>query len=190
MAYWQRSYDSGYWELLKSDQQAGRHLVISSVIRRRFPSEVEVLDVGCGYGNVVPCLEGAALRYVGIDPSKAAIHECDRTLAAPPRVSFAKTDFETFETEEKFDVILFNEVFYYFPLKQVPQVLRKADSLLKSPDSLIIVSTTPNPKAQWLRRKFFRRVRPLYHFRLSNLRGGGTWTISAFRAGDLREGGR
>lgn len=62
----------------------------------------EVLDAGCGYGDLAPLLiERGVSRYLGVDLLDEAVEEAQRRF---PGVAFLRGDFR--KLTEKFDVVL------------------------------------------------------------------------------------
>jgi 2-polyprenyl-3-methyl-5-hydroxy-6-metoxy-1,4-benzoquinol methylase len=71
-----------------------------------------ILDVGCGEGVLHERLcESSYFRYVGIDVSNVAIDKvCEKNSE---KHQFLAVRIEDFRTDQKFDVVIFNECLYY-----------------------------------------------------------------------------
>jgi 2-polyprenyl-3-methyl-5-hydroxy-6-metoxy-1,4-benzoquinol methylase len=70
-----------------------------------------LLDVGCGEGVLQRRLRALGYaRYLGIDSSEEAIARAQTERDA--RTEFRCADAETYMPQDRFDVIVFNEVLY------------------------------------------------------------------------------
>lgn len=104
-------YRSGHWRNFEASSELPRYAVIASYIRRRSEA-TRVLDVGCGYGRLMDELHPSSIgRYLGIDLSEEAIRQAMPRCA--PNVSFAVGDFNTWRSDQRFDLIVFNDTLYY-----------------------------------------------------------------------------
>jgi 2-polyprenyl-3-methyl-5-hydroxy-6-metoxy-1,4-benzoquinol methylase len=109
-ASWEQAYQQGQWDRLASDGEYAHNLVVGGFIRRR-PKPYSLLDVGCGSGVILRYLDLAMVtRYTGVDLAQAAL---DRIEIKRPQDRYVCSSLEEFHPEEKWDVILFNEVLYY-----------------------------------------------------------------------------
>ncbi len=137
---WDHSYAEGHWTFLDSIEQCPRHYVIAGMLRSLRSSGARVLDVGCGTGALVPHLPGNVARYVGIDLSSEAIRICRAKTGTADSQTFVATSFDDYAPREYFDVIVFNEMLYYYPTRQIPEVVSRARRLLDDGAGTIIVS--------------------------------------------------
>lgn len=111
VADWDKSYREGGWSWLGSPEERPHHYVIASIAAAY--GATTILDVGCGEGHTHAALRGIGYRrYLGIDLSPSAIETASG--AADERTRFLAADAETFKTDERFDVIIFNEMIYCF----------------------------------------------------------------------------
>jgi 2-polyprenyl-3-methyl-5-hydroxy-6-metoxy-1,4-benzoquinol methylase len=68
---------------------------------------LQILDVGCGAGTFVPHLHPATVgRYVGVDPSAAAIAKAQRHAGASVELRVGTVD----AVAARFDAVVLNEV--------------------------------------------------------------------------------
>ena len=111
-ARWEREYASGGWEWLKGDDERVHNYIIAAY-HTRFGPDAAILDVGCGEGVLQNLLARTGYRhYVGIDLSPTAI---ERVAArADSRTQFVVGNAETLALEGEFDIVVINEVMYYF----------------------------------------------------------------------------
>lgn len=180
--YWDETYASGRWDCLRSTDERPRHYMISGIVRDRFPTGAGVLDVGCGYGTLFPLLKPQSASYRGIDLAGAAVQECRKTFKDDPGCRFDACAFEDFQADAGFDVVVLNEVLYYFHFSAMDRAFRRALSLLKDEGSVLIVSLGSNPKAAWTRRRLAGLARPAASYLVTNDRGGA-WTINIYQRG-------
>lgn len=61
-----------------------------------------VLDVGCGYGRAAPIFLEAGSAYTGVDISPIAIEDAKTRL---PGIRFVVADLNTWDTNERFDLV-------------------------------------------------------------------------------------
>jgi len=102
----------------------------------------KILDLGCGSGNTCTELADSAYRsYLGVDISDEALAKASFRSEAAGRSAknrFVQSDFLSFDTAEKFDVILFRESMYHIPLERVKFLLNKLSPNLNN-DGVFIV---------------------------------------------------
>lgn len=108
-ATWEQQYSNGDWDYLKSEQ-ISRYGVLCSYMKH-IGRPISLLDVGCGEGLILRfCDRDWLLNYTGLDISQTAL---DRIKTRLPTDRLICSPLEEFSTDQKFDVILFNEVLYY-----------------------------------------------------------------------------
>ncbi|MCB1518875.1 MAG: class I SAM-dependent methyltransferase [Hyphomicrobiaceae bacterium] len=96
------------------------------------PAPKSVLDVGGGTGEMASLLTSKGYEVDMITPSGVQAEEADTKL---PMERVHHCTFEAFETDRKFDVVLFSESFQYIPLDQS---LPKSKSLLAPGGTIVI----------------------------------------------------
>lgn len=190
-AQWENAYEAGDWDFLASLRQRARHYVIAGMVRDYFPRGASVLDVGCGLGVLYPLIGDAVTSYVGIDVAEAAITRCRFHSGGDRRCSFQRVAFEDYASAERFDVVVLNELLYYFPLSSLEPTFRRALSLLRNEQSVLIISVCKNAKARLVARKL-RRIAPAEQFiRVHNGFTSSHWTVSVYRRdGSFQDHGR
>ncbi|HYD30118.1 MAG TPA: methyltransferase domain-containing protein [Azospirillaceae bacterium] len=105
-------YRDGRWSYLSALFEVARYGVVAGYVNR-LAHGARLLDLGCGEGNLFPFLSpGAVTAYVGVDISEAAL---EKSKAQGEKVRLVCSPLETFTPagDERFDVILFNEVLVY-----------------------------------------------------------------------------
>src|SRR3569832_2069429 len=132
---WEAQYAAGKWDYLAELSELARFSVLAGYICHLKPGAA-VLDTGCGQGTLLHRLpRDAYSRYVGIDLSPSAISVASQQQNE--RSTFLTADCEKHTTEERFDVIVFNEVLCCLqdPLQTVERYVR-----FLNPGGLVLVS--------------------------------------------------
>jgi 2-polyprenyl-3-methyl-5-hydroxy-6-metoxy-1,4-benzoquinol methylase len=178
---WDRSYAEGHWTFLDATEQEPRHRVIAGMLGIRGEAASSVLDVGCGTGALLGHLPDNVVRYVGIDLSGEAIRICGEKRDGPGNRAFEETSFDDYDPEERFRVIVFNEMLYYYPVRRIPDVLARARSLLKPGKGAIIVSVhhrSLKKRAVW--RRLHDGMRPAQRVHAVDPGTGASWRIEEY----------
>jgi 2-polyprenyl-3-methyl-5-hydroxy-6-metoxy-1,4-benzoquinol methylase len=98
-----------------------------------------MLDVGCGEGLILNfCGREWLVHYSGLDISQSGLDKIKHLLPTDRLICSA---LEEFSTEQRFDVILFNEVLYYTADPQ--SHLEKFRNYL-NPGGVFLISTSKN----------------------------------------------
>lgn len=95
----------------------------------------EVLDVGCGTGNVVDRLRGCA-RVVGLEPDPATAATVARRLTGDPAVHIEAHGFAERDPQRRWDAITMVAVLHHLPLEPTLLELRCA---LRAGGRLVVV---------------------------------------------------
>lgn len=114
-ATWNAEYINGRWDYLGEESAEKSRCAIVAMYCNHFLKEARILDVGCGKGALYHFLsDKQKTSYVGIDISEVAVaHAKSRGINA------YVANAATFESEELFDVIIFNEVLYYLDYQEI-----------------------------------------------------------------------
>lgn len=82
-----------------------------------------ILDVGCGSGTIAHELINKGYQVDCVSPSILLNRYAEKLLAGKAKIY--STRFESYETDNKYDLILFMESFQYIPIdKSIPQALK------------------------------------------------------------------
>jgi 2-polyprenyl-3-methyl-5-hydroxy-6-metoxy-1,4-benzoquinol methylase len=151
-------------------------MIIDATKNRSNPS---ILDVGCGVGTVYGLIKHLEPNYKGLDLSDSAIAHCKRSFGRAQGLSWEVAPFEDFSSVQPYDVVILNEVLYYFRLSQILGIVKKSLSLVKKGTGTLIISMSGSPKSilVWLiLRAFLKPVRTV------SVRAGfgRTWKVAAF----------
>jgi 2-polyprenyl-3-methyl-5-hydroxy-6-metoxy-1,4-benzoquinol methylase len=162
-ATWDREYATGEWSRLGNLDEMSRYALIAGYIRNIGPA-VSVLDVGCGEGHLASWLpQNGEHRYLGIDLSDVAIQKARVRACNGARFEVAAAS--TFQTDARFDIIVFNEVLYY--IDRPGQALERYGGFL-TPRGLLIISMYRIPGALNIWRRVASRLEVLDSVALRN----------------------
>jgi 2-polyprenyl-3-methyl-5-hydroxy-6-metoxy-1,4-benzoquinol methylase len=170
---WDDEYRDDRWQWLRDLSELGRYGVVAAYSRRLKPGG-SVLDVGCGEGVLQEHLAGAYSAYTGIDFSAEAIRRASERHE--PRARFLVADATAFTTEERFDLIVFNECLYLFD--HPADVARRYQAFLK-PGGLMIVSMYGEAKPRRVWRALHECYETLDEQHIVHPTGR-TWVIKVF----------
>jgi 2-polyprenyl-3-methyl-5-hydroxy-6-metoxy-1,4-benzoquinol methylase len=110
---WETQYSGAQWERLRQVDELARYSVITGYCNF-FRRDAAILDVGCGEGVWLETFKpNPYRRYLGLDLSDRAVEAAQQRLA-DSRTSFVAADALEFRSDERFDLIVFNESLYYF----------------------------------------------------------------------------
>jgi trans-aconitate methyltransferase len=140
---WDREYREGQWDYLRRmDSLAG---LVSILGYCQFLEPASILDAGCGEGLLAEKLKLLPYTsYLGMDVSQEAIALASKRLG-DDRSRFTVADAWAFQTDARFDVIVFNQSLYY--LTDPAGVLQKYQAML-APSGRIIVSMVDNARTR------------------------------------------
>lgn len=133
---WNRQYKKGRWDYLKDDKEAPRYAKIIELIKYHSKKKPSILDLGSGEGVLRIRLDTENIGYfLGIDFSKFSIETANK-------YNFKNTDFHVgdlhyYKPPQEFDVIIFNEAFYYINDTVKARVLNRVLGKLKKGGILI-----------------------------------------------------
>lgn len=121
---WDMQYAGGLWEYLRDDLEKERFMAVLQSVKL-FSVNGKVLEIGCGEGILQSRMQaGSYVKYVGIDISEVAIkktaHLCNSNT------QYICADMEKYSSDEKYDLIIFNESLYYSnsPLQLLERYVR------------------------------------------------------------------
>ena len=96
----------------------------------------DVLDVGCGAGQITNYLTQKGFRVVGLDFSQKILRIAKQYF---PNCKFIQTDICEYERESQVDGIITKDVLFHLPDEDLIRVLHKFKKLLKPKGSLCII---------------------------------------------------
>lgn len=156
---WNRQYKQGRWQSLRSEKEALRYQKIIEYINRFSPKNPSILDIGCGDGLLTERISPEDYSYfLGLDFSKESIKiASEKNL---PKAEFLAADAVKFQPQQDFDVIVFNEAFYYIHETEKQNVLDRMLSNLTD-GGIIITSIYREGHGCWEYFKEDKRLKEL-----------------------------
>lgn len=153
---WEKEYQDGSWEFLSDENESIRYTVLARYIAKQ-QRPIRLCDVGCGPGIILRHLDmNLIAKYTGLDFVQESL---DRIDPKRSQDRYICSSLEEYVPDDKWDVILFNEVLYYMddPVKE----MRKFEAAL-SKGGIFIVSM--HKKDRWLAYgdRCIRRVRSYF----------------------------
>ena len=107
---WNKQYKKGSWDNLHSDAERIRYQAIIDFMSLYSIKNPKILDLGCGEGILSNRLDENYYDYfLGMDFSSVSIEKANALQLK--NAEFMCADIHTFVPKQKFDVIIFNEVF-------------------------------------------------------------------------------
>lgn len=149
---WNKQYKSGRWKNLGNDIERERYSTIADFINTHGNKNPSVLDLGCGEGILCERMEkGSYSKFVGMDFSSESIKQAiEKNLKD---ATFIEADLHYFKPEKPYDVIVFNEAFYYVHDSEKAKVLQTMIDALKE-NGIIINSIYREGVSSW---KYFKK---------------------------------
>ncbi|WGD54940.1 class I SAM-dependent methyltransferase [Bradyrhizobium sp. CB1650] len=168
-------YARGRWDYLSRLEEMTRYAVIVGYCRC-CGDVSSVLDLGCGSGVLRRWLHPLPIDYVGVDLSDLAV-ETARREWADAATRFVAMDIATYVPDRKFDLIVFNEVLYYFD--QPDQILERFSSFLEQ-DGRFVISLWESPESHRAWRRARDSVQALDEVKLQH-GSGVSWRVRLCR---------
>ena len=105
--------------------------------------ELKILDIGCGTGQLIKEISDHynKVNYLGIDVAENMIEVAKKNNKGK-NVKFKTSSIESFENNEKYDIIICTHAFPYFPNKQ--EMIKKMAGLCNKKGQVIIVNSSTN----------------------------------------------
>ena len=105
--------------------------------------ELKILDIGCGTGQLIKEISDHSnkVNYLGIDVAENMIEVAKKNNKGK-NVKFKTSSIESFENNEKCDIIICTHAFPYFPNKQ--EMIKKMAGLCNKKGQVIIVNSSTN----------------------------------------------
>lgn len=124
---------------------------------------MNILDIGCGRGEVVFSCARKGIRALGVDYSEEAISIAQKTKASydqetQKRMDFICEDIEKIEFTESYDRIFMLDLVEHLYDWELLKLFKTCSSLLK-PDGAIIIHTLPN---KWLYDITYKKIIRLF----------------------------
>lgn len=175
---WNRQYKKGRWDYLKNDIEAPRYAKIIESIKQHSIKEPSVLDLGSGEGVLRMRLENEGIGYfLGVDFSKVSIETA--THHHFKNADFKVADLHYYKPPQEFDVIVFNEAFYYINDIVRAKVLNRILGTLKK-DGILITSIFKEGSGCW---KYFDipELKQLEFSKVASKKGTAYWKLGVYK---------
>jgi len=106
-------------------------------------NELKILDIGCGTGQLIKEISDHCnkVNYLGIDVAENMIEVAKKNNKGK-NVKFKTSSIESFESNDKYDIIICTHAFPYFPNKQ--EMIKKMAGLCNKKGQVIIVNSSTN----------------------------------------------
>lgn len=132
---WNYKYFIGKWDYIEN--QNTRYNKIVEHVNYCNINNPKILDLGCGFGSICKYLnEDDFSSLLGVDLSDTAIAKAKKKKYS--NTNFIVADIQKFETNEKFDIIILNEVIYY--LDDYLETLSRFSKFFKNENGYFIIS--------------------------------------------------
>lgn len=114
------------------------------------PKNVEILDMGCGNGNITISLAGFDYNILGVDSDPDSIKNA-KSKNIFPNAEFKNCSADKLSKDRRFDVVILSEVVEH--LDNPAEILKLTKQLLKS-DGMLLVSIPNGRSVEELIRRF------------------------------------
>lgn len=149
---WNKQYRQGRWDNLNSSIEKGRYLKIKDFINQFAISEPKILDLGSGEGVLNKHLVDTDYSYfTGVDFSSVSIERAKQHSFRD--ADYFVADLHDYTPDKSYDVIIFNEAFYYIHDSEKENVLKRVLSKLNT-NGILITSIYREGHGCW---EFFDR---------------------------------
>lgn len=119
---WNRLYKDG--NILTGLKDMKEYNEVVDVIEKNLTQNGKVLDLGCGVGQAGRSISSEKLStYTGVDISSVAIEKAKNFYDNNKKYQFHSSDIKIFKPKHNYDVIIFNEVIYYFVIEEIRELL-------------------------------------------------------------------
>ena len=175
---WNKQYRKGRWKSLQNEREAIRYYQIVEFFKKYGPKNPSILDIGCGDGVLNRRMEGFEFKdFTGVDFSSESIRQA-KTYNYP-KTTFVTADAIEYQPRQNFDIIIFNEAFYYIPDSKKPEVMDRMLSHL-NPNGLMIVSIFREGIGCWEYFKEDERLTELDFITVNTDKETTYWKIGAY----------
>jgi SAM-dependent methyltransferase len=130
---WDAEYSSGKWSYNGNASVGEKRDSIYDFLRK-YGTDGNILDLGCGNGMTSLEMSNCFLYYLGVDVSAIAIEKARSAVASrqdrADKVFFTVGDIARFTPAKPYSVILFRESIYYIPQGQIKNVIIRYSNAL------------------------------------------------------------
>ncbi|WP_370225761.1 trans-aconitate 2-methyltransferase [Mesoflavibacter sp.] len=135
---WNRQYKKGKWDYLNNDREDLRYQKIVEFISKYASKNPTILDLGAGEAVLNGKFDkNTYSHFYNVDFSKNSIDKAKQKQL--PNSTSLVADIHNYNPNKTYDVIVFNEAYYYVHHNLKKEVLNRFISKLK-PNGLLVVS--------------------------------------------------
>jgi 2-polyprenyl-3-methyl-5-hydroxy-6-metoxy-1,4-benzoquinol methylase len=138
------------WNYEKNEYEREKYTVSLEALSRYVHAGAIGLEVGCSIGVFSRKFAPRCKSLVCIDVSSEALKIAHKKNDDLAQIGFVHSDIRTFESREKFDVIVCAEVLYYVPKKDQIAVVVRLFNLLKPGGILLCVGGSSDESHDYL----------------------------------------
>ncbi|KAB8155322.1 methyltransferase domain-containing protein [Kordia sp. TARA_039_SRF] len=172
---WNKQYRKGRWDNLRNPIEAERYYTIMRFIEQYGKSQPSILDLGAGEGVLNEYLDDEIFSYfMGVDFSEVSIQKAKARGFS--KAEFITADIHNFTPPQKFDVIIFNEAFYYVHESEKQNVLDRMLAHLND-NGILIVSIYREGIGCW---EYFDKLKQLDFTTVTTENEKTYWKIGVF----------
>lgn len=170
---WEQEFKDNKWDYLSDINQLSRYSIIVGYFNFWF-EDGSILDLGCGQGLLLHRLNGINYKlYVGLDVSEEAVKRAANI--ATNKDKFVCSEISSYEPDQKFDMIVFNESLYY--LGKPIEVIKKYKNFLSKDGKIIISMWDNNERNNKLWKDVDRSFKVVDGLRLQKIQRKSSWVI-------------
>jgi 2-polyprenyl-3-methyl-5-hydroxy-6-metoxy-1,4-benzoquinol methylase len=174
---WNKQYKKGLWHNLNSDNERIRYDTIIEFILNYGIENPKIMDLGCGEGILYQRLKNLDYDYfLGMDFSSVSINTANQQVLK--NAEFICADIHSFTPDRLYDVIIFNEVFYYIHDSEKENVLDRMIAKLTD-NGIIITSIFREGRGCW--EYFEKKLTQLQFTTISNNDDNVYWKVGVYR---------
>ena len=134
---WNKQYKKGKWDYLSNERESVRYAKIIDYVKNYGVENPTIMDLGAGDGVLNERLDAKDYKtFTNVDYSSASIEKAEAKNLKNAINLVA--DIHTFSPDNNYDVIVFNEAFYYVHDHLKQEVLDRFISSLSDKGILIV----------------------------------------------------
>ncbi|WP_178989199.1 class I SAM-dependent methyltransferase [Winogradskyella schleiferi] len=176
---WNKQYKKGKWKYLNDERESSRYHKIVDYIKTYATTNPSILDLGAGEAVLNQRLNKNEYKtFFNVDFSSASI-DIAKTKNLENSVNLV-ADIHTYTPEETFDVIVFNEAFYYVHNDLKQDVLDRFIGKLNS-EGILIVSIYKEGTDCWQLINNSSKIQQLNFEKVDTDRESTYWKVGVYK---------
>lgn len=176
---WNKQYKKGKWDYLNSEREAARYHKIIEYITAYGKTKPTILDLGAGEAVLNEKIDSNDYsNFHNVDFSKASIQKA-KTKQLQNATNLV-ADIHTYSPSETFDIIIFNEAFYYVHDNLKLDVLNRFIDKLNT-NGILITSIYKEGQNCWDLINASQKLEQLNFETVNTNREGTYWKVGAYR---------